>query len=167
MLASRDKLKGSLYTFVKNINLRKNRYDISIKLSPYYDRSKLFWRKTLVNLQKKHFRKKVQIFQQQFTEPCYYTLFFSSLPVCVFMSHFISKLIFGNAPTLKLPQKKSLLTKKFFCAIILKILQGIIIASTQYHFQINLCGNKQIKKETVKKKIEKLVLNLTSYYLWC
>lgn len=80
-----------------------------------------------------------------------------------FYESFHSKLIFGNAPTLKLPQKKSLLTKKFFCAIILKILQGIIIASTQYHFQINLCGNKQIKKETVKKK--NWEISFKSYFL--
>ena len=68
MLAWRDKLKGSLCTFVKNINLGKNWYDTSIKLSPYYDRSKLFWRKTLVNVQNKYFRENFPaILQQQIT----------------------------------------------------------------------------------------------------
>ena len=47
-----------------------------MKLSPYYDRSKLFWRKTLVNVQNKYFRENFHaILQQQITQPCYYTLF--------------------------------------------------------------------------------------------
>ena len=74
MLVWRGNLKGNLYAFVKSIILRRNWYDVSIKLWPYYDCSKLFLQKTLVDLRKKNTEKYRVILHQQLSEHYYYTL---------------------------------------------------------------------------------------------
>ena len=115
MLAWRGKLKGGLYTLVKRIILRRNWFDVSIKLWPYYDCSKLFLQKTLVNLRKKIEKSTLSFYTKNFLSTTITPHLTSNLAVCVFWVTFLNHWFFldatrttlipGTVPTLNLPQK--------------------------------------------------------------
>lgn len=152
MLARRSKLKGSIYTFVKRIALRQNWCNVSLILYPYYDCSKLFRQKSLVNLRRKYFTQATYwalLLHLTLLVIWQWVILFLTNLCDIFLDATSTTMIPGTEPTLNLPQKSIILSRWvhleiLFCA--LTFLQGIIVPP-KYHSQINLCKEKQLFKK--------------------
>lgn len=155
MLAWRSKLKGSIYTLVKRIALRQNLYNVSIILYPYYDCSKLFRQKSLVNLRMKYFTQATYwalLLHLTLLVIWQWVILFLTNLRDIFLDATSTTMIPGTEPTLNLPQKSIILSRWvqleiLFCS--LTFLQGIIVPP-KYHSQISLCRDKQ-EKQSFKK----------------